>query len=144
MSLPIGSIIIWNKTAAEIPQGWQVCNGTNGTPDLRDYFVRGATIDGDVGNGETGSHAHSRPAATSSDGSHTHGMSISLGGAVGTESNVGEYQFGVSVAQAGHGHSGGSGTTGSGGGHSHAITGNTGTEVTDPEHVKLYYIMRVA
>ena len=44
-SLPIGSIIMWSGTAASIPSGWQLCNGSNGTPDLRDKFVVGARQD---------------------------------------------------------------------------------------------------
>jgi len=44
-SLPIGSIIIWSGTVASIPTGWQFCDGTNGTPDLRDRFVVGARQD---------------------------------------------------------------------------------------------------
>jgi len=41
-SLPIGSIIIWSGTVASIPTGWQLCDGTNGTLDLRDRFIVGA------------------------------------------------------------------------------------------------------
>jgi len=44
-SLPAGSIIMWSGTVASIPGGWQLCNGTNGTPDLRDKFVVGARQD---------------------------------------------------------------------------------------------------
>ena len=43
--LPIGSIIIWSGTVVSIPTGWQLCDGTNGTPDLRDRFVVGASQD---------------------------------------------------------------------------------------------------
>jgi len=44
-SLPIGSIVIWSGTVASIPTGWQLCDGTNGTPDLRDRFLVGASQD---------------------------------------------------------------------------------------------------
>lgn len=44
-SLPIGSIVIWSGTVASIPTGWQLCDGINGTPDLRDRFVVGARQD---------------------------------------------------------------------------------------------------
>jgi len=46
-SLPTGSIIMWSGTLASIPSGWQLCDGTNGTPDLRDRFVVGARQDSD-------------------------------------------------------------------------------------------------
>ena len=38
---PIGGIIMWSGTAALVPAGWAICNGQNGTPDLRDKFVVG-------------------------------------------------------------------------------------------------------
>ena len=40
--LPTGSIIMWAGSIATIPSGWYLCNGSNGTPDLRDRFVVGA------------------------------------------------------------------------------------------------------
>lgn len=55
-SLPIGSILIWSGSQDNIPSGWALCDGTNGTPDLRDRFVLGAgnahTI-GETGGSET-------------------------------------------------------------------------------------------
>ena len=39
---PVGSIIMWNGAQNNIPTGWALCNGQNGTPDLRDRFVVGA------------------------------------------------------------------------------------------------------
>src|SRR3990172_420875 len=43
--VPIGGIIMWSGTVATIPATWQICDGTNGTPDLRDKFVVGAKQD---------------------------------------------------------------------------------------------------
>lgn len=40
--LPSGCIVIWSGASTAIPDGWALCNGTNGTPDLRDRFVLGA------------------------------------------------------------------------------------------------------
>ena len=37
--IPVGGIVIWNGAANQIPLGWAVCNGQNGTPDLRNLFV---------------------------------------------------------------------------------------------------------
>lgn len=59
-----GTIKIWGGSAASIPHGWQLCDGTNSTPDLQGRFVIGAkpgdTADGiDVGEiGGTSSHTH--------------------------------------------------------------------------------------
>lgn len=40
--VPIGGIIMWSGTVANIPAGWALCDGQNGTPDLRGRFVVGA------------------------------------------------------------------------------------------------------
>jgi microcystin-dependent protein len=37
-----GIIVMWSGAVADIPTGWALCDGTNGTPDLRDRFVVGA------------------------------------------------------------------------------------------------------
>lgn len=39
--VPVGTIVIWSGTTSNIPSGWALCNGQNGTPDLRDRFVLG-------------------------------------------------------------------------------------------------------
>jgi len=41
-TIPVGGIIMWSGTIAAIPTGWALCDGTNGTPDLLNRFVRGA------------------------------------------------------------------------------------------------------
>ena len=40
--IPSGCIIIWSGSISTIPSGYYLCNGSNGTPDLRDKFVVGA------------------------------------------------------------------------------------------------------
>ena len=37
-----GTILIWSGALSNIPTGWTLCDGTNGTPDLTDRFVVGA------------------------------------------------------------------------------------------------------
>ena len=41
-AIPSGGIIIWSGSSSAIPSGWYLCNGANGTPDLRNRFVVGA------------------------------------------------------------------------------------------------------
>ena len=48
--IPKGGIIMWSGT--DIPQGWALCDGNNGTPDLRNRFIVGAG--GKYGSGNTG------------------------------------------------------------------------------------------
>lgn len=52
-ALPSGAIVMWANR--EIPDGWAICNGENGTPDLRDRFVlsSGSKNLGAVGGEET-------------------------------------------------------------------------------------------
>jgi hypothetical protein len=42
VAMPSGGIIMWSGSVATIPAGWLLCNGANGTPDLRNRFVLGA------------------------------------------------------------------------------------------------------
>jgi len=37
-----GMIMLWSGAVVDIPWGWHLCDGTFGTPDLRDNFVIGA------------------------------------------------------------------------------------------------------
>ena len=41
-TIPIGGIIMWSGSVASIPTGWALCNGSSGTPDLRNKFIAGA------------------------------------------------------------------------------------------------------
>ena len=40
--VPTGAILIWSGSASDFPDGFVLCDGTNGTPDLRDRFILGA------------------------------------------------------------------------------------------------------
>lgn len=83
LSFPSGGIIMWSGSITSIPQGWALCNGSNGTPDLRDRFIVGAGSTYTVG--ETGgansvtlttaqmpAHSHT---ATVNDPGHSHSVS---------------------------------------------------------------------
>ena len=83
---PPGGIIMWSGAISAVPAGWALCDGTNGTPNLRDRFVVGAGSTYAVG--ATGgvntvtldatqipSHTHTVSATTSSAGDHSHGVS---------------------------------------------------------------------
>lgn len=50
--VPVGSIIMWSGDESNlnlIPNNWRLCDGTNGTPDLRDRFIVGAGNNYDIG-----------------------------------------------------------------------------------------------
>lgn len=68
-ALPRGAIIIWYGEKNAVPLGWVICDGTNGTPDLRDQVVVGA------GNNPIGKRAGdwTSSASTNVQGWHGHG-----------------------------------------------------------------------
>jgi hypothetical protein len=74
-AFPLGGIILWSGSVAAIPATWQLCNGTNGTPDLRDKFVIGAgttyavNATGGSANAVVVAHTHT---ATVTDPGHAH------------------------------------------------------------------------
>lgn len=125
-----GMIMMWSGTIATIPSGWLLCNGTSGTPDLRNRFIVGAhsdtsgvaytTITGS--NTQTGgskdaivvSHTHT---ATVTDPGHSHVLPVALGDAIGGggattayrgsgTSNTNSATTGISVANSTTGSSG--------------------------------------
>ncbi len=71
-SVPWRGIIMWSGSIANIPSGWALCDGTNGTPDLRDSFIVGAGSSYDV-NDIGGSSTHKHDAGGYSASNHTHG-----------------------------------------------------------------------
>jgi hypothetical protein len=70
--IPIGLIVLWTGILEDIPTGWELCNGSNGTPDLQEKFIRGVTMGENPGtSGDIISHNH-----TYSDiPKHTHTLS---------------------------------------------------------------------
>lgn len=66
-----GQIKLWYGSVGSIPAGWQLCDGTNGTPNLRDRFVVGAGLNYVVDStGGAASHTHT----IDSESEHTHGI----------------------------------------------------------------------
>lgn len=154
-SIPVGGIIIWSGSSEKIPAGWHLCDGQQGTPDLRDRFIMGAG--GSYQVGDTGGEA-AHTLTTEELPSHSHG-SGSLS-AVSAGSHTHSYynqdprinSFGV--------YSGGNDvitqlttqgdTTGSSGSHTHTISGTTGATGSGtahnnlPPYYALCYIMRIS
>ena len=86
---PIGAIQLWSGSIPNIPNGWVLCNGSNGTPDLRNRFVVGAGDQYSVNNTgglkevvltEQQMPKHKHDASTNRTGSHTHSGSTNSSG----------------------------------------------------------------
>lgn len=64
----------WHGTLADIPDGWVLCDGNNGTPDLRYKFIWGAGAEGDIGvSGGFSEHDHNFTSNT-----HNHDLTMNL------------------------------------------------------------------
>jgi hypothetical protein len=95
---PSGGIIMWSGTIATIPSGWLLCNGSSGTPDLRNRFVIGAFSD-DSGTAKTTVTGTSTQTGGSKDAivvSHTHTATVTDPGHVHTFTNAGPTSIGGS------------------------------------------------
>jgi hypothetical protein len=137
-AIPSGGIIMWSGSIILIPAGWYLCNGFNGTPDLRDRFIVGAGTNYNIGatGGSTDavvvSHTHIAT-STVTDLGHFHSVSGAgngkadggnggawYNGSTNTSTNV----TGITVA-----------TT-------NALTGSSGTNANLPPYYALAYIMK--
>jgi hypothetical protein len=140
--VPSGVIVLWSGSIGSLPNGWFLCDGNNGTPDLRDRFVVGAGGPGatySVGN--TGgsanaivvSHTHTATSAVTDPG-HTHTYNAPSG----FTSSGG---FGSAVDSIVSGTTG-SRTTGITVATTVNSTGSSGTNANLPPYYALAYIMK--
>jgi hypothetical protein len=67
--LPYGVILMWSGSPASVPENFALCDGSNGTPDLRNRFVVGA---GDTFSYATTGGNNAPVLSTNSAGSHSH------------------------------------------------------------------------
>lgn len=143
LTFPTGGIIMWSGAIIDIPGGWLLCDGTNGTPDLRDRFVVGAgatySVDDTGGSAsvtltEAQLPAHSHTGTTNTTGSHEHGA----GNALVVQSGAGAW------ARAPNGLTP---NTDSAGQHSHTLninnTGGGEAHENRPPYFALAFIMKV-
>lgn len=78
-TIPTGMISLWYGAIGSVPTGWYLCDGANGTPDLRDRFVVGAgstysvAATGGATDAIVVSHTHT---ATVTDPGHTHNYQL--------------------------------------------------------------------
>jgi hypothetical protein len=70
--LPIGLICAWRGSLGAIPPFWQLCDGTNGTPDMFGRYARGATASINTTGGSATGHTHTSPTHTHTTTGHSH------------------------------------------------------------------------
>lgn len=138
-----GMIMMWSGTIATIPSGWYLCNGSNGTPDLRNKFIIGAyqdssgtaytTVTGS--NTQTGgtkdaivvSHTH-----TLTDPGHLHTYDKFNAGTAGGSSSTDSMQTSTTATN----------TSTSTTGITIASSGSSGTDQNLPPYFALAFIMK--
>lgn len=151
VGMPAGTIVMWSGLVP--PAGWALCDGTGGTPDLRERFIVGAgaadnaTVTGaPYANGATGgantvtltvgempSHNHD----TQSAGDHNHYVKeVNRGdeGSSGIDQSVGSYN-----------ESGADKFTSTAGAHTHTVDykGGGGAHENRPPYYALAFIIKL-
>ena len=146
--VPAGVILLWSGSIASIPSGWNLCDGTNGTPDLRNRFIVGAGSTYAVG--ATGgadsvtldasqmpAHTHTFSGSTNTTGAHTHTVAAGNSGGADNIITTGNARSNDT-----------SYTTSSAGDHSHTFSGTTastgggGSHENRPPYYALAYIQK--
>lgn len=113
-----GMILLWSGSLATIPDGWHLCDGTEGTPNLQNKFILGAGSGYAPGaTGGAGTHLHSVAAS----GTHSHTLPV------GTDIINSSPSGNLNKA------------TGTGGSHTHT----TGYTSSLPPYYALAYIMKL-
>lgn len=144
-TIPTGMISLWYGSIGSVPSGWYLCDGSNGTPDLRDRFIVGAgstySVNATGGSADASVVAHTHTATSTStvtDPGHLHtwnavpsnvaannSNSYREGGADGTQ-NTSTATTGITVATS---------TT-------VASAGVAGTNLNLPPYYALAYVMK--
>lgn len=154
--LPRGVIMLWSGSSASIPAGWQICDGTNSTPNLRDRFVVGAgttyavAATGGSANAVVVSHNHTATTAANGDHQHFIASNINSGGSSITsgttafrqKDDAGDSNYNL----VGSTTTASVGLTSTAGSHTHSVTvdsnGVSGTNANLPPYYALCYIMK--
>tara|TARA_B100002019_G_scaffold238657_1_gene213849 strand:+ start:270 stop:737 length:468 start_codon:yes stop_codon:yes gene_type:complete len=136
-TIPVGGIILWSGTIANIANlsGWELCDGSNGTPDLRDKFVVGAHSDGasNVSFNTAGTPSgHYAPGNTG--GSVAHTLTVAQ-----MPSHT-HFVYNQISGPGSYGEGGGSGTTTG----TTSAAGSSHAHENRPPYYALAYIMRVS
>lgn len=149
--LPKGTIVMFNGLVADIPKNWAICDGSNGTPNLIDKFIKAGTSAGQTGGDNEitltvdnlPSHTHivqSGSITTSTNGGHSHTYTQPV---MGQSDNANDRNVVESTT---------SGTTSSAGEHSHTVdvsgitlssVGNNVPIKIEPLYYSLIFIMKI-
>jgi len=92
-TIPTGMISLWYGSIGSVPSGWYLCDGSNGTPDLRNRFIVGAgstySVNATGGSADASVVAHTHTAISTSavtDPGHLHNWGAVASGDIGNNS----------------------------------------------------------
>jgi hypothetical protein len=146
-AIPVGGIIIWSGSTGSIPATWYLCDGTNGTPDLRDRFIIGAgntyAVNATGGSADAIVVTHTHTASVTDPGHfHTTGITDNevLGSSVATGPSASARAPSLAAATNQNTFITGSKTTGIS--VTNANAGVSGTNANLPPYYALCYIMK--
>jgi hypothetical protein len=138
-TIPTGMISLWYGSIGSVPLGWYLCDGTNGTPDLRDKFVVGAgstysvAATGGAADAIVVSHNHTATSVVTDPGhNHTYSTPVGAGGA-GNIASGGATIGNPSTSTA---------TTGITVATTNVAAGVSGTNANLPPYYALAYVMK--
>jgi len=141
-TLPTGMILLWSGSIGSIPTGYYLCDGNNGTPDLRDRFLVGAGNTYSVN--QTGgsadaivvSHTHTATStSTVTDPGHNHTAQGTTAPPFASGGNAAFSSATVTTSTATTGITVATATT-------NATSGTSGTGANLPPYYALAYIMK--
>lgn len=154
-------IVFWAGTSGSVPAGWHLCDGTNGTPDLRDQFIVGAggslpssggsasTTTGTTSLGGLSADPHTLTVAEMPAHSHrffSGGTGTFTGGGSGHAPDWGANgQYSTTISGGIYNGTQVNENTGGGAGHSHTISGGTAHahSYTLPPYRAVFAIMKL-
>lgn len=144
-AIPSGGIILWSGSTGSIPAGWYLCNGSNGTPDLRDRFIVGAgnsyavNATGGTADSIVVSHTHTATSVVSDPG-HVHPPLAPMTAFAGPPNSSQPVRGDAN--QASNAATTGSAFTGITVATTNSSTGVSGTNANLPPYYALAYIMK--
>ena len=142
-TVPSGMILLWSGSIGSIPSGYYLCDGSNGTPDLRNRFVVGAgdsyavNATGGSADAIVVSHTHTAT-STVTDPGHTHTVSVSNQSSQNGSISGGGSQPAVGSSTL----TTASNTTGITVATTNTTSGTSGTGANLPPYYSLCYIMK--
>lgn len=109
LAVPSGTIAMFNGQS-ETPEGWAICDGTNGTPNLVGKFIKAVSIASEVGDNETQLNENNELTITQENlpkhshphQAHTHNLSGDLSGTTSSSGELtmsldySDYNYGIS------------------------------------------------